>query len=192
MIATRLILVPGTLQAKAVLQVQWIAERPMGRERLCLKGLWAFWTLNALRSVLRQQSHGTERARLLASQGRGLLTSCGATRSPRPSAHQAPLSASKSTAGFDHALESQKVYPKPVYDEKFWNQKMVFEKSPQPHFRDPELCVTSASTGSASTLHLSWQWRCFSFNSNWTGNHCGVACPAPSIHQLVMNAVRNL
>ena len=39
MIATRLIQVPGTLQAKAVLQDQRIAKRAMGRERLCLKEL---------------------------------------------------------------------------------------------------------------------------------------------------------
>jgi hypothetical protein len=53
-IAACRILVAGTLQATPVLQAPCIAERPTGRRGLCLKGLWAFWTLNALRSVLRQ------------------------------------------------------------------------------------------------------------------------------------------
>jgi hypothetical protein len=95
--------------------------------------------------------HGKERARLLASQGKVLLTSCGVTKSPRPSAHQAPLSASKSTVDFDPTLDSQKVYPKSLYGEQnFETKTVVFEISPQPHSCDHDLPVTSASSNGAT------------------------------------------
>ena len=67
--------------------------------------------------------HETEKTRLLASQGRGLLATFGVTTSPQPSAHRAPLSASGSTADVNPALESQKLYPKSVYEEQNFGTK---------------------------------------------------------------------
>ena len=95
--------------------------------------------------------HGKERARILASQGKVLLTSCGVIKSPRPSAHQAPLSASKSIVDFDPTLDSQKVYPKSLYKEQhFETKKVMFEISPQTHSYNHDLLVTSASSSGAT------------------------------------------
>ena len=65
---------------------------------------------------------GAKRARLLALQGRGLLTSCCATGSPGPSTHQTLLSASRGAADFKHGLESQ-TYPTSIYVENNLGQK---------------------------------------------------------------------
>jgi hypothetical protein len=66
---------------------------------------------------------GTKRARLLASQGRGLFKSCCATGSPGPSTHQTRLSAFRGAASFEHGLGSQTINPKSVYVEIFLEPK---------------------------------------------------------------------
>ena len=66
--------------------------------------------------------HGTEKTRLLASQGKGLLAAFGVTTSPQPSVHRVPLSASGNTTDISPVLESQR-YPKSLYEKKFLGPK---------------------------------------------------------------------
>ena len=122
-----------------------------GKEGIVSQRVMGLLDAECAKKCVETPIHGKERTRLLASQGKVLLTSCGVIKSPRPSAHQAPLSAFKSTFDFDPTLDSQKIYPKSLYEEQhFETQKVMFEISPQPHSCDHDLPVTSASSSEAT------------------------------------------
>ena len=166
------------------------ASRHNGQRKIRSQRVMGLLDAECVTKCIETTIYGTDRTKFLALKGRGLLTSCGATGSPRPSTRQTPLSASESTTGFEHTLKISKCIPKDNLRRNCFGPKyMVFEKSPQPHFRDSELFVTSALTGSRLSPVMAMRMLFIQFQLDREPLRC--ACPAQSIHQLVMNAMNN-
>ena len=78
-----------------------------------------------------------------------------------------------------------------MHHEKFGNKNVVFEKSLQPHFCNCDLSVTSASSSNVrlpNCMTMEMLFILFQLHRK----PLRYPCPAPPIHRLMVNAVRNL